>query len=156
MWEADPEKLNICKLFWGTILFPLAFLRFRKVGHFIPRITLFFLVGAGLCAMLGLWAATCACLIDGAIFTIIYSIVVGIRQTVAERQVEKESTLSTITRRGSMIGQWISDHTIGPIFEIVWNAEHSQTGQKVGGFFAVIGEYVRPAKQRFCPLIRVN
>lgn len=54
-WEVNPEKLNICKLFWGTLLFPVAFLQSKKVYRFIPRVTFFYMTGAVLFAVLGLW-----------------------------------------------------------------------------------------------------
>lgn len=46
IWKANPEKLNICKLFWGTLLFPMAFLSTGNLVFFIPCSTLFWWVAA--------------------------------------------------------------------------------------------------------------
>ncbi|MBI4095077.1 MAG: hypothetical protein HY435_02715 [Candidatus Liptonbacteria bacterium] len=155
VWGVNPEKLNICKLFWGTLLFPVAFLQFKKAYRFIPRSAFFYVVGAVFSAALGLWKIAISYFLLGAGFAVVGYITMQRSRSVAERREEKERVLSRITGRGSVFGEWVFDHTIGLIFDIAYHASYSRAGQHVGGFFAVISEYVRAIKQRLCPLIRV-
>ena len=155
VWEATPEKLNICKLFWGTILFPVAFLQFKKAYRFIPRITFFYMVGAVLFAALDLWGAAITWFVLGVGFSIGGYVTMRRSQSAAERREEKERALSEITGRGSAVGEWIFDHTLGLVLDLACDVADSRVGQRVGGFFAVIGEYARATKKRLCPLIRV-
>ena len=154
-WEANPEKLNICKLFWGTFLFPVAFLQFKKAYRFIPRITFFYMIGAVLLAALGLWGAAVIWFVFGAGCAVCGYIIMRRSQSAAERREEKERALSEITGRGSAVGEWIFDHTLGLVLDLACDVADSRMGQRVDGFFAVIGEYARATKQRLCPLIRV-
>jgi len=155
VWEANPEKLNVCKLFWGTLFFPVAFLQFKRIYRFIPRITIFYMLGAVLLAALGLWISAIIWSFGGVIFAIGGYVAMWRSQGADDRRKEKEQALSKITGRVSVVVDWILDHTLGLVFDFADDVSCSMAGRRIGGFFGVIGEYIHATKQRLCPLIRV-
>ena len=159
VWETDPEKLNICKLFWGTILFPVAFLRFKDAYRFIPRITFFYMAGAVIFVALGKWAEAIVWVVlavGSGVFG--YAIMRQRSQSITERREEKERALSNLTGRGTVVWEWIEDHTIGWLLDLAYgyHERDSRVGQHIGGFFGVISEYAHSAKQHLCLLVRVK
>lgn len=162
-WEADQTKLTICKLFWGTIFLPVAFLNSETFHGFLLRLALFYMVGAPLFAITGLRVTAIIWLVYGILFAACGYIFMRRYPKTAERHKEhkeKERLLSALSCRSSAVVDWILEHTFGTMFfGIVFNsfanAMDSRTSRHIGSFFSVIGAYVRAAKQRFCPLIQI-
>ena len=156
VWETNPEKLNICKLFWGTILFPVAFMSSTKKAYrFIPRITFFYMAGAVIFAALDKWAEAIVWFVFAVAFVFFGY---AISQSITERRAEKDRALSNLTGRGTVVWEWIEDHTIGWLLDLAYgyHERDSRVGQHIGGFFGVISEYAHSAKQHLCLLVRVK
>jgi hypothetical protein len=130
-------------------------MQFKYCYRFIPRIAFFFAGGAALGIVFGQWMGAVIWSVFGAGFVIGGYIIMRRGQSTTERREEKERTLSELTGHGSKVGEWFLDHTLGPIFDLIWNISDSRAGKHVGGFFSVVGEYTRAAKQRLCPFVKV-
>ena len=162
LWEANPEKLDICKLFWGTLFFPIALIQFKKVYRFIPRVTFFYMIGTVLFVALASWTVAImwfvfaiGCAIYGYITMWRKQRLIVFRPCMVERRKEKEHVLSRVTRRGSVVMDWILEYTIGLAIDLAYDVVDSRAGQCIDGFFGVIAEYIRAAKKRSCIYVRV-
>lgn len=169
LWDADPQRLNLCKLFWGTLFFPLAFARWKLVCRFIPRITFVYLVYAVILAACGIWVNALVWSIGCLLLVTAGYIYYQHKKRSTTKREEKERMLSKITELGSrfaewvaesMIGawlgervDWILENTLGRLFDFIDNISDSAANWRKSGFPTIIGEYFKALKKRVCTVV---
>ena len=150
-WEANPEQLNICKLFWGTLFFPIALCNFESAYRFVPRIAVFYAIGAPVFMLMGMWFAGFSWLIVAALFAALGYAESRQHQNAATRREAKSRRLAKAAEFGSRFGDKLGD-TVVPVLARVFE---SRLFARADGFFAMIGGYMRALKARTCPQVEI-
>jgi len=140
VWPVDPVTLNICKIFWGTVLFPVAFCSFGWKMWGIPRVSYLYV---GLAIVFGVLGAY----VSAALFVII---AVGAAVIVRFKRSEEKDLLAESTGRAGATAEWIGERIFDHIFDFVDNARDSRVGERLAGFFSVAAAYYRSVKERSC------
>ena len=154
-WPVNPATLNICKLFWGTILFPVAFCNFTWKIRGVPRISYLY---AGLGVVFAIYGAY----IGAALFLVAAIIIAVVAYFVKFKQkdrLEQKDRLAITTGRASTVADWIAnwidEHILNPTFDLADNVHDSRVGEKLGGFFSIVRAYYRSLKERTCLKVEV-
>lgn len=159
-WEADPKKLNICKIFWGTIFLPFAFfikLITIRVFHYFSLVPLILCATVIAYLVQGRWW--------GAVSITVLTLIISWQEYARYRRDLKlepikisfyNKPLEKWTERGSRIGDWIFEHTLVRLFELIEISIDSKTGERLSGFISIATAYISAVKHRYCPEVRVE
>lgn len=145
VWKADPATLNLCKLFWGTILLPLfpIVLLIRTDTHPLPKAAVF--IVCGVCGVIsGVWWAAVLNFLAG-----MSQIIEFLRQKFPQ----KSRFLSIISR----YLEWIVDNSLGRLIGFLGGVYYDKVepSRHITSFFSMCRLYLRSAKERVCPRIQV-
>lgn len=156
VWGTDPERLNVCKLFWGSIFFPFGILfasnkrrvvTYAMIGAFYVLLTIHFFAEGSL-----IYAVACL------FWAIVYTLLTCVFHQSLDTN-ERGRVLSKITEHGSAImGNCLEG--VASIFDRVADYDEREENEpaehSIKGFFSLVREYMHSAKRRWCPLIRIQ
>jgi hypothetical protein len=151
-WNANPEKFNICKLSWGTIFFPVAFMSYKREFRVVPRLAILYLMVAATGAMAHWWAI----LIPFTVAAIgMVALSAGSLLFAHKHKAAPEQALTKVTYEGSRAADWLADHVLVPVFDTTDELVESEAGRMIGGFIGVVVEFIKATKKHYCPHVRV-
>ncbi len=152
VWKVDPSTLNICKLFWGTLFFPIGLLRPTAAR-----------IGAGVnffAAALNL--ATVAYRITEGHFshiTMINAIIIPINIVcgmfcLSIGKMSRERKLGVVTSTSTIFDR-LFDRFLGRPADFISDVCGNVGESRVAGWMAVVVHYVHSVKERTCLSVRV-
>jgi hypothetical protein len=160
-WDVDPANLNICKLFWGTVLFPFAFCTWKMANRFFPKITILYLMGGGSCMVAFIFFHRMGLLFAGSLWLLcaLLSIIFG-KKVVASLDkktaaAKAEQKLARVTASGSWVGEKFGD-VLYYIVTFFTTAYETRPGQIMSNFFHVVCEYLRGLREQTCVRVKVS
>ena len=156
-WGADPEKLNICKLFWGTIFLPLAFFREKPVWGFVPRETILYSLLAPLIAVLGYPGFATGMFLAGVLFFLVFVLWTKLKGPKKQSEDEKQQgkvnqDLSEVTSFGSSL----AERFLGRLFRVIYAVLMLPPLCYIGGIVGIVRDYSYAVKERLCLEIQVE
>jgi hypothetical protein len=170
-WEADPDKLNICKLLWGTVFLPVGIFFAKESSrpfYYLSRLAASWLT----CIVI---PSLCLGIYDGALavfmlvlFSIFYNYV---RRDAIARKCDlqdakneaEKAKLETEEYRFSERTERILDKIFNPIFWLIGlvgdafeRFSWTKPGERITGFFSLCYYFIKSAKQNTCLLVKVK
>lgn len=141
-WKADPEKLNGCKLVWGFVFIPLAFVgKVSAMGAAYLAVSLLLL-------LFRLEGASAVFALVG-VAAILFDLVRNCRKS----SKEKEDMLDKIASKEYVMLEYV-DVFFYKIMHFIVRFSQTRLGRYTGKSIVLIYDLYNSAK-RYCPLIRL-
>ncbi len=161
VWSADPEKLDGCKLFWGTIFSPVALALKQRIYHFVPGLSLFYFFGAVILALLRQWVSAFIWIILAFGFCLFGYIAakkgkkgfVEESSDLEERRKQQDKEQLEQLEFNKKMDDWLFKH---PRIEWCLEKLFDTIGRLIDSTIVTIfSEYLRAIKKHSCPLVKV-
>lgn len=164
-WNVEPDNLNICKLFWGTLFFPITLMHpGKKTYRYVSRLTTFYFAGGVIFTVL-MAMNICHVLlaIEYYLFAALF-LVINYKEDNKKPKEELNEKLSRLTERGSgvverifdnSVVEWILNHTLYALFDFIDNVRSSGANRQIKGLFSMVAMYLRALKQKTCVNVKV-
>lgn len=171
MWNASPQKLNICKLFWGTVFLPISLfvgIPAAAKRHSVSALAVIYLMIGFVKLCLGLYISA------GILLFFVLSFLLGnliyhrkARKTTVKQKSQFENQDHALNRltemmsrlpklQQSQLGKAIRQilSFIGKVLNYLIFVPTAWLGRKIIGEPALLMiEYIKGVKHKFCPII---
>jgi hypothetical protein len=169
-WEVNPSKLNVCKLFWGTVFLPLGFFSKKRQRPFYclsPLAAVWLTCLAIPSLFLGRYTSAIALFL-----LVLCSIFCNYlrRETIAKRCNQEEVKLRELEAKKEMDDchfsartERILDIIFNPIFWIIALAletaekfYRTRPGEQITGLLSLFYYFLKSVKQRVCLPVKIE